>query len=99
MPAAADDDPAEERAAAEERALVETPEPSTPTQILRVSSWSVTTKHRIGSLLVLVVVCLYVGSGVMIQVLFDEMEFEKPFFFSFVSVGLCSTYLLSPLRL
>ena len=97
MPAAADDDPAEERAAAEERALVETPEPSTPTQILRVSSWSVTTKHRIGSLLVLVVVCLYVGSGVMIQVLFDEMEFEKPFFFSFVSVGLCSTYLLSPL--
>lgn len=50
--------------------------------------------QRLGTLLVLVVVGLYVGSGVMIQVLFDEMEYEKPFFFSFVSVGLCSTYLL-----
>lgn len=50
--------------------------------------------QRLGTLLVLVVVGLYVGSGVMIQVLFDEMQYEKPFFFSFVSVGLCSTYLL-----
>ena len=51
-------------------------------------------RQRLGTLLVLVVVGLYVTSGVMIQVLFDEMQYEKPFFFSFVSVGLCSTYLL-----
>ena len=51
-------------------------------------------RRQVGTLLVLVVVGLYVGSGVMIQVLFDEMQYEKPFFFSFVSVGLCSTYLL-----
>lgn len=55
--------------------------------------------QRLGTLLVIVVVCLYVGSGVMIQVLFDELQYEKPFFFSFVSVGLCSTYLLHPLTL
>ena len=52
--------------------------------------------QRMGSLLVLCVVGLYVGSGVMIQVLFDELDYEKPFFFSFVSVGLCSLYLLHP---
>ena len=34
-------------------------------------------KKRLGTLLVLVVVCLYVGSGVMIQILFGEMGFEK----------------------
>ena len=50
--------------------------------------------QRLGTLLVLIVVGLYVGSGVMIQMLFDELQYEKPFFFSFVSVGLCSTYLL-----
>ena len=50
--------------------------------------------QRIGSILVMVVVMLYVGSGVMIQVLFDEMRYEKPFFFSYVSVSLCSLYLL-----
>ena len=50
---------------------------------------------RIGSVLVLFVVMLYVGSGVMIQMLFDEMHYEKPFLFSYVSVSLCSFYLLS----
>lgn len=80
-------------AAADEIVVVE----AAPIDLLKVSNWSVATKHRVGSLLVLVVVSLYVGSGVMIQVLFDDMEFEKPFFFSFVSVGLCSLYLLSPL--
>ena len=79
-------------AAADEIVVVE----AAPIDLLKVSNWSVATKHRVGSLLVLVVVSLYVGSGVMIQVLFDDMEFEKPFFFSFVSVGLCSLYLLSP---
>jgi hypothetical protein len=54
-------------------------------------------RQRLGAVLVLAVVFLYVGSGVMIQVLFDEMEYEKPFFFSYVSVGLCTTYLLESL--
>ena len=35
-------------------------------------------RQRLGSLLVLVVVGMYVGSGVMIQVLFDQMHYEKP---------------------
>lgn len=34
--------------------------------------------RRLGSFLVLFVVCLYVGSSVMIQMLFDEMQYEKP---------------------
>lgn len=50
--------------------------------------------HRIGAILVLMVAILYVGSGVAIQLLFEEMNFEKPFFFSYVSVALCSTHLL-----
>jgi len=50
--------------------------------------------QRLGSMLVLVVVMLYVGSGVMIQMLFDDMRYEKPFFFSYISVSLCSVYLL-----
>lgn len=51
-------------------------------------------RRRLGGFLVLVVSMLYVGSGVAIQLLFDEMNFEKPFFFSYVSVSLCSSYLL-----
>ena len=50
--------------------------------------------HRIGAILVLIVAILYVGSGVAIQLLFEEMNFDKPFFFSYVSVALCSTHLL-----
>ena len=51
-------------------------------------------RKRTGGLLVVVVATLYVGSGVVVQLLFDELKFEKPFFFSFTSVALCSTYLL-----
>lgn len=58
------------------------------------ASQSAAVRKRLGTMLVLVVVLLYVGSGVMIQVLFDELQYEKPFFFSYVSVGLCSTYLM-----
>jgi len=47
-----------------------------------------------GATLVLCVAVLYVGSGVAIQVLFAELDFEKPFFFSYVSVSLCSVHLL-----
>ena len=47
-----------------------------------------------GAALVLSVALLYVGSGVAIQVLFEELDFEKPFFFSYVSVSLCSVHLL-----
>ena len=47
-----------------------------------------------GAALVLSVAVLYVGSGVAIQVLFEELEFEKPFFFSYVAVSLCSVHLL-----
>lgn len=50
--------------------------------------------QRLGSVLVFFVVMLYVGSSVMIQVLFDEMRYEKPFFFSYVSVSLCTVYLV-----
>ena len=52
------------------------------------------TRHRLGAVLVIVVALLYVGSGVAIQTLFDDMNFEKPFLFSYVSVSLCSSYLL-----
>ena len=51
-------------------------------------------RRRLGGLLVFLVAALYVGSGVAIQLLFDELNFEKPFFFSYVSVSLCSSYLL-----
>ena len=47
-----------------------------------------------GAALVLCVAVLYVGSGVAIQVLFEELDFEKPFFFSYISVSLCSVHLL-----
>ena len=56
-------------------------------------------KQRLGAILVLLVAVLYVGSGVAIQLLFDKMEFEKPFFFSYVSVTLCSAYLVQPASL
>ena len=51
-------------------------------------------RRRLGGVLVVLVTVLYVGSGVAIQVLFDDMKFEKPFFFSYISVSLCSSYLL-----
>jgi len=51
-------------------------------------------RRRLGGFLVFLVTVLYVGSGVAIQVLFDDLKFEKPFFFSYISVSLCSTYLL-----
>ena len=51
-------------------------------------------RQRVGALLVVLVAVLYVGSGIAIQSLFDELDFEKPFFFSYVSVMLCSSYLL-----
>jgi hypothetical protein len=35
-------------------------------------------RQQLGSLLVVLVVVLYVGSSVMIQVLFDELRYEKP---------------------
>jgi len=53
-----------------------------------------TRRSRIGVCLVMLVALLYVSSGVAIQLLFDELEFEKPFFFSYTSVMLCSCYLL-----
>lgn len=52
-------------------------------------------KHRFGSVLVLLVVLLYVCSGVAIQLLFEELNYEKPFLFSYISVALCSSYLLN----
>lgn len=51
--------------------------------------------RRLGAMLVVVVAMLYVGSGIAIQLLFDELDFDKPFFFSYLSVMLCSTYLSS----
>ena len=58
------------------------------------SSHTAAQRRRLGGLLVFLVAALYVGSGVAIQLLFDELNFEKPFFFSYVSVSLCSSYLL-----
>mmetsp|Transcript_65402 Transcript_65402/g.108698 ORF Transcript_65402/g.108698 Transcript_65402/m.108698 type:complete len:419 (+) Transcript_65402:49-1305(+) len=52
-------------------------------------------RQRLGVLLVVLVALLYVFSGVFIQLLFDDLEYDKPFAFSYISVMLCSCYLLN----
>jgi solute carrier family 35 protein F5 len=78
----------------EQRGLV-TPSyaPTTPPDLLRARADD-RRNQRIGAMLVIFVALLYVGSGVAIQLLFEQMDFEKPFFFSYVSVALCSVHLL-----
>ena len=85
-------------AVAEKQSLVRTPDEGAPSGVEHEPAADgakllVRWKQQVGAFLVFLVALMYVGSGVMIQLLFEELEFEKPFFFSFASVALCSCHL------
>eukprot|EP00742_Colponemidia_sp_Colp-10_P002484 GILJ01002648.1.p1 GENE.GILJ01002648.1~~GILJ01002648.1.p1 ORF type:complete len:439 (-),score=56.64 GILJ01002648.1:109-1425(-) len=51
--------------------------------------------HRaLGLLLLACVVCLWVSASTVIQTIFDEVSFKKPFFVTYTSTSLFSIYLL-----
>ena len=91
-------DGAPSTAVAEKQSLVRTPDEGAPSGVEHEPAADeakllVRWKQQVGAFLVFLVALMYVGSGVMIQLLFEELEFEKPFFFSFASVALCSCHL------
>jgi len=50
-------------------------------------------RHLLGLLLVVVVVIIWVSSSVLIQIIFQDSDFDKPFFLTYLSTSLFSVYL------
>ncbi|EGC31305.1 hypothetical protein DICPUDRAFT_156874 [Dictyostelium purpureum] len=51
-------------------------------------------KHLIGSACILCVVLLWVGSGIVTQIIFTDEDYQKPFFLTYLNSSIFSFYLL-----
>lgn len=51
-------------------------------------------RHILGLFLVVIVVVIWVSSSVLIQIIFQDADFDKPFFLTYLSTSLFSVYLL-----
>lgn len=54
---------------------------------------------KLGFALLLSVVCLWVGSSNLIQIIFDNINFNKPFFLTYFSTGIFMLYLIDVARI